>query len=100
MVHLFNKNTGNQSERSYTSNFESKCIMMLAPDLNPIKNLWYHTGKPIKKHRPRIFSLNQLEAAIHEEWKKLEDELFSKLALSMPERCGAVRKSRGGHTKY
>jgi hypothetical protein len=100
MVHIFNKDTGNQSERTYTSNFESKCIMMLTPDLNPIKNPRYHIGKPIEKHRSRIFCLNQLEVATHEEWKKLEDELFSKLALSMPERCGAVRKSRGGHTKY
>ncbi|CAO3673982.1 unnamed protein product [Rhizopus stolonifer] len=50
-----------------------------SPDLNPIENLWYVLGKLIGQFRP---------------------DICVKLCRSMPERCKAVKKALGGHTKY
>jgi hypothetical protein len=82
---------------SYTSRWKREAGITLMeswpaqiPDMNPIENLWYHLGKRIAKRRAQIFSLDQLEDVIHEEWKKLDEELFPKLALSRRERCEAV----------
>jgi hypothetical protein len=38
--------------------------------------------------------------AIQEEWEKIDVEFVNKLVMSMPDCVEAVRKAKGGSTKY
>ena len=71
-----------------------------SPDLNPIENLWRLLGQRIAKRRAQLQNLNELEVALHQEWKLLGDEVCHKLVESMPDRCRAVKKARGSNTTY
>jgi len=71
-----------------------------SPDLNPIENIW-SIMKGRLKTDSTITSLPKLKRAITVLWVKgMEQGLFRKLALGMPERLKAVIKAKGQMTKY
>jgi transposase len=66
-----------------------------SPDLNPIENLWQILESKV---RPRMSSsLVGLKEALMDEWKKISKETCQKLIQSLPKRCKACTKARGGH---
>lgn len=69
-----------------------------SPDLSPIENLWHILKVKVSKHH--CASKNILKQKICEEWNKISNELCYDLVASMPKRCRAVIKARGGSIKY
>ena len=92
---------------SYTTWFKRQCQIKSfpywpaqSPDLNPIENLWNALDRRLQKRRGFIRNIAQLKACLQEEWGKMSLDLAKRLVDSMPDRCKAVRKARGKHTKY
>lgn len=82
---------------------ESKQINVMtwpsqSPDLNPIEHLWNDVDKIIKQKKPS--NLDALYAIIEETWKNIPIDRCLSLIQSMPRRCDAVLKNKGGITKY
>lgn len=70
-----------------------------SPDLNPIENLWKLIGVKVSKNKPT--NQRQLREAIIKAWHHdIESGHVKSLIDSMPQRCEAVIKARGGPTKY
>lgn len=69
-----------------------------SPDLNPIENLWDFMERKLKgKH---ITSVKLLWEELKVIWASIPDDFIDKLINSMPARLEAVRKNRGGPTRY
>jgi transposase len=51
-----------------------------SPDLNPIEHIWRILGHRIAKRRSKITTLDELEAALHEEWEMIDLETCYNLA--------------------
>ena len=68
-----------------------------SPDLNPIENVW----QMLKWRLAKRFLKTDVEVRqyIREEWEKLIVEDYKQYIRSMRDRCIAVIKARGGHTK-
>ena len=69
-----------------------------SPDLNPIENLWATLAREVEKKQ--CDSIEELQDAIEEAWKTVDQEHMRKLAASMPQRCAAVIAANGWHTQY
>jgi hypothetical protein len=70
-----------------------------SPDLNPMENVWSLLAKEVRKSQPT--TAGQLRAALRRGWDTvMPDELRASMIDSMPRRLAAVKRARGGHTKY
>jgi hypothetical protein len=69
-----------------------------SPALNPIEHLWSILKRKAQERNPSSFI--NLKTVIEEEWAQIDNEITKKLVESMPRRCLAVMKAKGGHTKY
>jgi len=92
------------SKRAYNW-FQVKGIQLLdwpsqSPDLNPIEHLWCHVKKQLHSHPSSPNSIHELWNRMVVEWNKIPAETCQKLIESMPRRCEAVIKAKGGHTRY
>ena len=72
----------------------------MSPDLNPIEHVWDQIDRQVRRRTPSPQNLRQLEAAIHEEWRRLPNARLRRLVLGMPRRVLAVHRARGGSTRY
>jgi transposase len=70
-----------------------------SPDLNPIENLWDFLKWEVGK-MPQAHSLNELWAQVHTAWHNITPDLCESLVDSLPRRLAAVKKAKGGATKY
>lgn len=78
-----------------------------SPDLNPIEHLWHRLKRIMYKEYPQFNNLGKsieemaaFYRALKKAWLKIPKSLIKKVILSMPNRLGACRKSRGQQTKY
>lgn len=71
-----------------------------SPDLNPIEHVWKKLKTQINDRPVHPRSAIDLEAAIMEEWAKIDVSFINKLIDSMPKRVDAVLEAHGGPTKY
>lgn len=69
-----------------------------SPDLNPIENVWRVLKQRVSKRSPR--TLAELRRYIEREWAALRLEDVRGYIDSMKERCQAVIRAKGGHTKW
>jgi len=69
-----------------------------SPDLNPIEHVWDILGRRMQHHDCQ--SLNQLFAALREEWDAIPQEDLDDLIQSMPRRVGMVISKQGSHTQF
>ena len=69
-----------------------------SPDLNPIENVWQILKYRLGKRFPKTDS--EVRQYLLEEWEKLSFSDYSKYIKSIRERCWAVIKAEGGHTKW
>lgn len=71
-----------------------------SPDLNPIEHLWDELHRAVDKRANPPANLDQLAAALVEEWRNIPVQRLLNLVDSMPRRLQAVINSRGGNTRY
>ena len=71
-----------------------------SPDMNPIENLWALIKRRRGAECPVPTSRDELIEQIFKIWNSLDVSLAQKLCLSASRRLEAVKKSRGGPTKY
>ncbi|EIE79399.1 hypothetical protein G6F55_010671 [Rhizopus delemar] len=69
-------------------------------DLNPIEHVWNALERRIETKRSSVKDLEQLKAALREEWERMDDEFADRLVRSMKRRYEAVIKAKGGATEY
>ncbi len=69
-----------------------------SPDLNPIENLWATLKEKIYWRNPRTIA--ELKKVAQEEWKKIPMSRIQTLVDSMENRLAAVRRAKGGTTRY
>ncbi|KAG1050564.1 hypothetical protein G6F43_007173 [Rhizopus delemar] len=69
-------------------------------DLNPIEHVWNALERRIERKRSSVKNLEQLKAALREEWERMDDEFADRLVRSMKRRYEAVIKAKGGATEY
>ncbi|EFA12242.1 hypothetical protein TcasGA2_TC004212 [Tribolium castaneum] len=50
-----------------------------SPDLNPIKHLWDIPGRQIRRRRRQVLTLQDLRAALQEDWENLPQEAIQNL---------------------
>ena len=55
-----------------------------SPDLNPIEHVWDNLGKRVRRRAVVPETLNELRAALQEEWEGIAQEDIARLIRSMP----------------
>lgn len=70
-----------------------------SPDLNPIENLWDEVDRRIRR-LPAQQNLVQLQRDILNEWNNAPQRFLHNYINSMRQRCLAVIRANGGHTRY
>ena len=71
-----------------------------SPDMNPIEHVWDILGRRIKSRLDRPRNLEQLRAALTEEWAAISLNQINWLVGSMRRRVRALLVARGGHNRY
>ena len=71
-----------------------------SPDLNPIEHLWHYVKRQLQKYKSLPSSINELWQRVQEVWNNIPIEVCHNLVESMPQRIQAVKKAKGGHTRY
>ena len=97
------KHGGDRGCRAVKEFFKEEKINRLdwppqSPDLNPIEHLWGDLKKRLASSK--CTSIPELKKRITEEFEKTDGNYIRKLLESMPQRCKAVIRADGGHTKY
>lgn len=69
-------------------------------DLSLIENLWKQLKDRISRRRHRIRSIEEMEAALRQEWAKIGEDTLEALMESMLRRMEEMMKNKGGATKY
>ncbi|KAG2814317.1 hypothetical protein PC111_g14039 [Phytophthora cactorum] len=71
-----------------------------SPDCNPVENVWSAMAAKVYAHGRQYRTVVELEEAVLAAWDAIVQEYLLKLVESMPRRCLAVIKQKGGLTKY
>jgi transposase len=71
-----------------------------SPDLNPIEHVWDYLKRKISGYDETAKGVHELWERAQIEWERIPADFCRALINSMPERVGAVIKSKGGYTKY
>ena len=98
-------NCGPHRANSIAKYFRAKGVSRMkwpaqSPDLNPMENVWGHLKQILRKRAKRPTTCDQLFSILQSEWDALPNSYFTKLAHSMPTRVLAVKRAKGGSTKY
>ena len=72
----------------------------VSPDLSPIEHLWDELNRRIRSRVVQPQHMNELQAALLQEWQNIPLRVLRRLVFSMRRRCAAVINARGGHTRY
>ena len=70
-----------------------------SPDMNPIEHIWDVLGRRARDNHV-INNINDLRAALIQEWNAVPNDVVRCYVRSMPSRMIAVIRRRGGHTRY
>lgn len=71
-----------------------------SPDMNIIEHVWDELDRRVRRRNPLPRNLNELWAALQEEWYGLGKDFIAKLYHSLPDRVQALKEAQGGHTPY
>ena len=70
----------------------------LSPDMNPIEHVWDELRRRVRNRVNAPQTLQALEHALVNEWRRLPVQFFTRLPRSMGRRRLAVYQAQGGHT--
>lgn len=71
-----------------------------SPDMNPIENVWAHIKRRLYARISKPSNIQELKAAILEEWYSTPVEYVQTLYNGMPRRVGALKRAKGLFTDY
>lgn len=71
-----------------------------SPDMNPIEHLWDIIEKSVRAQTPAPSTLSQLWTSIQTAWLNIPAGDFQRLVDSMTRRVVALRRAKGGPTRY
>ena len=71
-----------------------------SPDLNPIEHLWAHVKRELAKYPEPPKGYNMLWERVIDVFYSIPKEVYQNLIESMPARIQAIKKAKGGYTKY
>lgn len=71
-----------------------------SPDLNPIEHIWDYLYRKVRSRDVTPANLQELQEALIEEWNNMEQNYIQDIIRSMPRRCLAAIRARGGNTPY
>lgn len=71
-----------------------------SPDMSSIKNAWNYLDHILHLRNPLPQKVEQLWAALEEEWGKLGEAYITKLYYSIPDCVAALMAAKGGATHY
>lgn len=69
-----------------------------SPDLNPMEQLLDHLDRQLRLKSAS--NADQTFATLEKLWSEIPKNILEVYVNSMPNRCMAVIKAKGGHTKY
>lgn len=69
-----------------------------SPDLNVIEHLWKELARRV--YQKKLNTINDLKAALLEEWNHVDPEVCEDLVKSIPMRLHCVLENKGFATKY
>lgn len=70
-----------------------------SPDLNPIEQVWDLLATKVHALQCKLTVKNMMEH-LQQAWKSITKEVLMAYIGTMPARCEAVIKAKGGHTRY
>ena len=98
------------NDRKHTSRlatrwFEDHNIILLpwpssSPDMNIIEHVWDELERRVRRRNPLPRNVDELWAALQEEWYGLDPEYIRRLYDSLPRRVQALKDAHGLHTRY
>jgi transposase len=72
----------------------------MSPNMNPIEHVWDFIGRKINQRNPKCQNIDELRAAILQEWQQFPQERLRRLVRSMTRRVTELHNKRGGYTRY
>ena len=69
-------------------------------DMNIIENVWDYLDRSIRSREVQPRNKEEFWEALQEEWYRIPLTYITKLYLSLPTRVQALKKARGGYTRY
>ena len=71
-----------------------------SPDMNIIEHVWDHLDRQIRGRNPLPHNVDELWAALQEEWENIDLAYIQHLYDSLPARVQALNKAHGHQTRY
>lgn len=68
--------------------------------MNPIEHVWDMIGRRVRERNPAPRNVEELKLALVEECDILPQEMIGGVIRSMGRRIQALRRARGGNTRY
>ncbi|KAG0779268.1 hypothetical protein G6F21_012655 [Rhizopus arrhizus] len=93
LAHAWFKENGFKEEHTFHWPAQS-------PHLDPIEHLWHHLKLRLSLYEGRAKGVHDLWSRIEKEWSSFTKEQCQAYIKSMPARCRAVIKAKGGYTRY
>ncbi|GJE96522.1 transposable element Tcb2 transposase [Phanerochaete sordida] len=98
-------NDSKHKSRMATRWFEDHDITVLpwpssSPDMNLIEHVWDVLDRKLRARPTKPSNRDQLWEILQEEWESIDVETIRDLYRSIPRRLEALKKARGGYTKY
>lgn len=72
----------------------------MSPDMNPIEHVWDFIGKNLNARTPRCQNIQELRAALIQEWQNFPQRRLRRLVHSMRRRIRDLNGNGGGYTRY
>ena len=106
--HLFifqQDNDPKHTSRLATRWFEDHDIILLpwpssSPDMNIIEHVWDELDRRVRRRNPLPRNVDELWAALEEEWYRLDLAYIQNLYNSLPRHVQALWDAHGLHTQY
>lgn len=88
--------------REWHKNHEMKVLFHPSntPDLNPIENVWSYLKNVVNDRPVRPKNIDEAEAALFEEWGKIDLIYINTVIESMPKQVQKILKANGNSIKY
>lgn len=84
----------------HSGDFQRMVWPSRSPDMNPIEHVWDIIERMVRAQTAPPSTLSQLWTSIQTAWLNIPAVDFQRLVESMPRRVAALRRAKGGPTRY